>query len=244
MAGNVHLIRYGSKVGVFPDVTELPNQATATAQTDTLNEGDQAWVDGGVTPGLYACIDPTLGSAQWVLVRRAPSGNLIALDNTLGSGNANWQYAMGSEFRIIQPADITEMHIKTGAGGVGVQHAWELRRSTVVGPTQPALNTYTVVVDGGTHLQTAPEWEAVGMAGPVAATPDQWYVAMFYVFGGGQSANIATMRNQGFLDERFALLNAGVYVFLGVAAPGSVAPPTFRTNTTVYGIASVTIEAP
>ncbi len=244
MAGNVHLIRSGAKIGVFPDVSELPNQQGAAAQTDTLAEGDSAWVDGGITPGLYVCIDPTLGSAEWSLVRRAPSGALVALDPSVGAGDSNWQFAMGSEFVMTAAANITEMYMKTGPSGVGIQHAWELRRSTVTGANPPALNTYTDVIAGGTYQPTGIDWEAVGLPAPHVAAADEWYVAMYYVFGGGQSAQIATMRQQGFLDERYATLHAGVYVFLNQPAPGSIAEPQFRTTATIYGITSVRIEVP
>ena len=244
MQVNVNLPRSGSKIGVFASVNDLPNVPTSTSQTDTLDVGDNAWVSGGITPGMYVCIDRTIGSAQWSLIKRAPSGKLVALDSSIGIGNNNWQYAMGLEFHLTSPANITEQYAKIGSSGVGVGHAWQLRRSTVVGALPPPLSSYTDVVDGGTHTPAGAGWEAMGMAAPHAALLDEWYVAKVYVGVGGQNADINTLRTQGFLDERFAYLNSGVYVYLGQSNPGSVAPPTYRPTSTIYGITSVALSAP
>lgn len=241
MAVNVLLPRSGSKIGVVPTTADLPNTPTAAQQTDALDVGDEAWVSGGTTPGLYVCIERTVGSAQWSLVRRAPSGRIVALDPSIGSGDNNWQYAMGLEIHVTAAANISEQYAKLGAGGVGLGHAWELRKSTVTGGAPPPLASYTTVVDGGIHTPTTAGWEAMGMAAPQAALPDEWYVAMIYVGAGGQFANISDLRTLGYLDERFATLNSGVYAFVGTPNPGSIIAPTFRPTGTIYGITSLAI---
>jgi len=53
------------QVDLFAD---LPNSAGSPYQFGVPNvqRGDLAWVTVGPTPGLYLCIDPTLGAAIWV----------------------------------------------------------------------------------------------------------------------------------------------------------------------------------
>ena len=169
-----------------------------------------------------------------------PNGPLIKLDAANGAGNSGWQYVMGTEFRMLLNADITELHLKFGVGGVNLQHAWTLRRSTVVGAAQPAMTTFTDVIRTGVHTQTQSLWEPVGFGAPHSAVADEWYMATAYVGSGGQSANLNALRTAGQANEVLAQMQGGVYIFDGGANPGPNPNtiPTTRVAGTVYGVVS------
>lgn len=59
--------------GIVDAFADLPNSAGSPYQFGVPNvqHGDLAWVRVGV-PGLYQCVDPTLGAAVWVLINASP----------------------------------------------------------------------------------------------------------------------------------------------------------------------------
>ncbi len=61
--------------GQYETVADLPNVAGSFYQPGVPNvqEGDLAWVALGA-PGLYLCVDPTLGAAVWTLLTGGGGG--------------------------------------------------------------------------------------------------------------------------------------------------------------------------
>lgn len=158
------------------------------------------------------------------------------------TGNIAWAFTMGHTVRVLAAGNITDMYIVAGAGGVGLQHRWEIRRSTVTGAAAPAAATFTIIERTGIHTSAVAEaWESVDLAsngGDIPVTPDQHYCCYHYLGGGGKSYNIATGRTAGQLIEDYALLEQGIYALSGGPNPGSNPLPTPTTVQagTAYGL--------
>jgi len=177
---------------------------------------------------------PIPGGGQWI----------IRLDPQVGEGNSSWSYAMGTEVRIKSAAD--GLQIKSVAARLmsasGTQHAWALRRSTSVGSSPPSLSTYTNVVASGTFTRsTDGAWEAHNLGTPVTVATNEWYVMQVFVGVGGMTASISTARSADLFQETYAQVYAGAYVSRSGPNPGSTAPPTNRSTSTLYGVTSLGI---
>ena len=152
---------------------------------------------------------------------------------------------MGLEHRVKASGNITEMFMKSG-GGLGVGHRWEVRKSTVVGPTAPALNTYTTVVATGIHnIGAVNVWEAVGIGAPIAVSPNEWVLSYHFVGVGGQTSDVTTLRGSGQLVEDYAELMGSLYRNTpgGTPGPSPLLIPSNRSTGTVYGINTLSFGA-
>lgn len=225
--------------GVFTDISALP----ATPPSGTAAPAF-AIVNDGATEGPGLAYYDFAITNQWILTRcpfDSPlllPGHLLAQDPAVGSGANNWTYDMGLEFRATAPCAVLGFSVKYG--GPSQAHAWNVRRSTVPGPTAPGLATYTDVLASGviTH-DAANVWKEEAITG-VTLAPDDWIIATAWVGSGqGQSAPIATLRAAGQLNESFGVVNAGVFRFLSGSPPGSNDVPTSRITATIYGVTSV-----
>lgn len=174
-------------------------------------------------------------------------GHLINQIPSNGSGNSNWNFAMGSEYRIKAAGNINQMTVKFGAGGAVQSHRWEIRRSTTPGVSPPVLASYTDIVRSGVVNYVAGNvWQDVGLFAPIAVNPNDWFLSYAYVgTGSGQSAVIATLRSGGQLVEDYAELTAGVYVPAagGFPGPNPLPIPTTRPATLIYGVSSLEFGA-
>lgn len=185
-----------------------------------------------------------LGSGGWILTE-APWNTpvlfpeyLVSQDDGLGSGQSSWRYAMGPEFHVTRACQIEALGFKFGQGNR--DHAWAIRRSTQVGTSAPPLPSYTEVLDSGVvTVASANQWTELTLGTSVELEVDQWVVVQtFPGNGSGQRFQIADARAAGQVNEAFAQLTAGTYVYRGGNNPGSTAPPTARIASTCYGLVS------
>ncbi len=170
-----------------------------------------------------------------------PNGDWIVDQAATGNGNTAWAYSMGTEFQITASGNgknINAVGFYNASGGAS--HSWALLKSTAVQASAPALNTYTTVVDSGTFTSVA-GWKTVAITDVPVAT-NEWYVIVYWVGTGGNSASIGTLRTAGQLNETFATVYAGTYASVPGSAPGSTPAPTNRQTGTLYGITSVRIK--
>ncbi len=238
----------GLDTAIYPNVGSIP---TPPALPSIPNF---AIIDDGDPQLKLAYWDFSAGAGGTWVVTSSPydfpflqAGHIINQIPANGAGNIAWQFTMGSEVRILSPGRILDMTIKLGAGGVAQQHRWAIRRSTVTGPTAPALGTYTdFIQDGIMTYNAADVWQSVGGVAPIVVAPDEWYIAIFFVGGGGQNGNITTLRTAGELVEDYAFLNAGLFVSTpgGFPGPNPLPTPTSRQPTIFYGVASLEFAAP
>lgn len=236
--------------------TEIPIPTNADDTTAPPTEPNFAMIDDGLTPELkLAYWDFGAGAGgSWAettfpwnfpFLQPGPVVNFPTV-----SGNTAWPYTMGSVYRILNAGRITEIYMTAGAGGVGLQHRWEILRSTVVSPTIPLASTFTNVVRTGIHTYAvANAWESMNLAGAggdVVISPDEWYIAWHYLGGGGQTLSIATLRTGGQLIEDYASLESGAYALTGGPNPGTMPlpTPTNLVSTVIYGVNTLRMDAP
>jgi len=199
-----------------------------------------------VTGPQLAYWDFTAAQSGWILTSYPWANPVLVPGHVLnqiagvGAGNSAWNFAMGTMLHLNVNAKVNDLTMKFGLGGT-TAHAWAVRRSTSPGPTQPAANTFTEVLASGNHTYTtADTWEsATGFPAAFNVSADDWLACMAWIGTGGQTANIASLRSAGNLNEDYATVAAGIYVTQAGPAPGAVPVPTNIIATTLYGVVSV-----
>ena len=175
----------------------------------------------------FSWVNP-INDPQWI----------IKQSNSIGSGDNVWKYAMGPEFRILAPADggtISNFSVKFSKTE---DHAWAIRRSTVVGENVPALSSYTEVVASGTYENTKEDsWETISGFSPIVVAENEWYIAQVFIGKGGQSFSFDSPN----VNEKLVKVYSGTYASIGGSNPGSTAVPTSRNTSAIYGLCAVEI---
>ena len=176
------------------------------------------------------------------------TGHSITQDNSIGAGNVNWQYTMGTEYRIKNPGQIAAISFKMGSGGTGQDHRWEILKSSYTGPTAPATSTYSLVAGqtGLVNMAATNTWQEITLPSAITIAPDEWYIARVYLgTGSGQNAQIAVLRNNNQLREDYAIVHAGTYIYTAGGFPGTDPLPLgniARITTWLYGMISLRFE--
>ncbi len=237
------LVQLGLLSEVFYSFEDLPpSPPTSPAYAVIWPIGQDVWDIAWYINGTWQ-----LTSFPWNKPGLPLAGDWIV--NTIpeiGTNNANWKFSMGSELQVLAPGNgkrILQLAVKLGANAVGTTHSWALWKSTAVSAAQPALGTYSLLLDSGvfTYVQ-ADTWQPVPLnIEPPSVATNEWWHPQIWVGQGGQLQNISTARSSGWLNETFARVNAGLYRSAPGDNPGIVQTPNIRQPTLLYGLTSLGI---
>jgi len=169
---------------------------------------------------------------------------VVHTDPTIGTGNNNWSYIMGTEIHITQPSSLAAMAVRLASAVAGTQHTWTIRKSNTPGAAPPLLTSYTqLLASGVVTIPAGGGWVDVGVAPGAGFAVNDWVIGTVSVQQGGMLASVNATRADGGFDESKATVNGGLYIFNPEALPG-VNPnliPTTRAST-LYGMTSLALQ--